>query len=308
MGGEGRNMPMLIVIEQLAVLYIFMALGYAFGKIKKSNSEHGGLLSFIIVNLCLPSKIFNSFSKNFTVPYIKENYKLILLGFGLLVLLVAFSFFAAKLLTKNPYERRIYRYSLTISNNAYIGYVLVEEALGLSGLTSMICFSIPFVLYTYSLGYMLITGAEGSLKKCANPMTASIVLGIIVGLSGLQLPGVISKVITTASACAGPLGMILVGLTLSAFPIKELLLDRKAYIVTALRLLVIPLMVYGLCRAFSLEYAMLYAIIVACMPCGLNTIIFPRLIGEDCTVGARLALISNALSVLTLPVWLYLIM
>jgi len=123
---------MLIVIEQLAVLYIFMALGYAFGKIKKSNSEHGGLLSFIIVNLCLPSKIFNSFSKNFTVPYIKENYKLILLGFGLLVLLVAFSFFAAKLLTKNPYERRIYRYSLTISNNAYIGYVLVEEALGLS--------------------------------------------------------------------------------------------------------------------------------------------------------------------------------
>lgn len=48
-------------------------------------------------------------------------------------------------------------------------------------------------------------------------------------------------------------------------------------------------------------------IMITCMPCGLNTIVFPKMIGEDCKTGARLALISHFFSVVTLPLWLSLI-
>ena len=37
------------------------------------------------------------------------------------------------------------------------------------------------------------------------------------------------------------------------------------------------------------------------MPCGLNTIVFPRLVGEKCEIGAGLAFISSILSLITLP-------
>ena len=37
------------------------------------------------------------------------------------------------------------------------------------------------------------------------------------------------------------------------------------------------------------------------MPCGLNTIVFPKLIGENCEIGAGLALVSNVLAIFTIP-------
>jgi predicted permease len=46
------------------------------------------------------------------------------------------------------------------------------------------------------------------------------------------------------------------------------------------------------------------AVMMACMPCGLNTIVFPKLVGEDCKIGARLALLTHLFSCFTIPVWL----
>ena len=66
----------------------------------------------------------------------------------------------------------------------------------------------------------------------------------------------------------------------------------------------------GLTYGFDSGYfaiAMLFAIIVTCMPCGLNTIVFPKLVGEDCSLGAGLVLTTHALSCITLPFWLFLI-
>ena len=43
------------------------------------------------------------------------------------------------------------------------------------------------------------------------------------------------------------------------------------------------------------------AVLMYAMPCGLNTIVFPKLVGEDCSTGATLALMSNLLAVITIP-------
>ena len=50
------------------------------------------------------------------------------------------------------------------------------------------------------------------------------------------------------------------------------------------------------------------ALIITCMPCGLNTIVFPRLVGEDCKTGARLALISHVFALISIPFWLSLLL
>lgn len=44
------------------------------------------------------------------------------------------------------------------------------------------------------------------------------------------------------------------------------------------------------------------AVLYAALPCGLNTVIFPRLVDENCQIGASLALISAVLSCITVPV------
>ncbi len=298
---------MLIILQQLSVLYIFLLLGFFFGKWKKEQNAHSGILSFLLVNLFLPAKVFNTFSKNFTVSYITENGKTIIVSVSLLLILVVFSLFVAKLLTKEKYEQKVYRYSLTLANYAYMGYALCESVFGESGLTDLILFCIPFAIYTYTFGYAMLTGKGKTLKKLLNPMTVAILLGITVGLIGIDIPDILGSVLTTSSACVAPLSMLLTGMTLSAFRLRSLVADFKAYILVAVRLIVIPGFVYGACRLFSLDFAIMPAVMMSCMPCGLNTIVFPKLVNEDCKLGAKLALLSHLFSVATIPLWLSLV-
>ena len=298
---------MSIIIQQLLVLYIFLLLGFFFGKWKREQQNRMGILSFLLVNLFLPAKVFNTFSKNFTKSYITENGKTIIVSVSLLLFLVVFSLLIAKLLTKDKYEQKVYRYSLTLANYAYMGYALCESIFGESGLTDLILFCIPFAIYTYTFGYAMLTGNGKTLKKLLNPMTGAIILGIVFGLTGLELPNVLTSVLSSSSACVAPLSMLLVGITLSAFRVRELVCDIKAYILVAIRLLVIPATVFGLCKLFSLDFVIMPAVMMSCMPCGLNTIVFPKLINEDCLTGAKLAMLSHLFSVATIPLWLTLV-
>ena len=43
------------------------------------------------------------------------------------------------------------------------------------------------------------------------------------------------------------------------------------------------------------------ACFIYALPCGLNTVVFPKLVGENCSVGASLAFVSNILACITIP-------
>ena len=49
---------MRIVLEQLFVLYVFLCLGWFLGTRKKGLAAQTGVLSFLLVNLFLPAKVF----------------------------------------------------------------------------------------------------------------------------------------------------------------------------------------------------------------------------------------------------------
>lgn len=299
---------MLIILNKLSILYIFLLVGFLFGKWKKEQNSHTQILSFLLVNLFLPTKVFNTFAKNFTKSYILEHGKTIVVSLSLLLLLVGFSLVCAKALTKDKYEQKVYRYSLTLSNYAYMGYALCESIFGEMGLTNLILFCIPFAIYTYTFGYAMLTEQGRSIKKLLNPLNAAIVLGIIFGLAEIKMPEFLVSAISSSSACVAPISMLLTGLTLSSFSLRGLFCDFRAYILTAVRLLIIPALVFLACNIFGFDAAIKgSAIMMSCMPCGLNTIVFPKLIGRDCGLGARLAMISHLFSIATVPFWLSLI-
>lgn len=299
---------MQIVLGQLSVLYIFLGAGWLIGKIKKDKAPHADILSVLLVNIFLPCKVFNTFANNFSVDYFIDNYTLPLAALVLLAVLVLISRFASRALTKKEYERKVYTYSFTITNYAYLGYALIGSVFGDVVLSQFMLFAIPFIIYTYTAGYVLLTGGKKPLGKLLNPITAAILLGIIFGLTGLPMPEVIGSVLSSGAGCVGPLSMLLTGITLSGFAVKELLADKTAYIFSALRLFVIPAIAFLICRGLLLNDLAPMVLIITCMPCGLNTIVFPKLIGEDCKPGARLAIITHVFSIATLPFWLSLIL
>ncbi|MBR3837357.1 MAG: AEC family transporter [Clostridia bacterium] len=299
---------MLIVFEQIFILYVFLFLGWFLGKKNLRLNGQTGLLSYLLVNLLLPAKVFGTFSRNFTVSYFRENAFVFLISIGFLLFYHFFSKLLARGLYKEGYMVRMTEYTFTISNYAYMGYALAEGVYGEKGLTDLIVFCIPFSIYTYTVGYVKLTGNGKGFRRAINAMTVCILIGIIFGLAAIPVPAPVQKVLTSASGCVGPMSMLLTGITLSGFSVKDMVLDKKSYIICAIRLLLLPLIIFCLVKWIGFpESIAIPAVFMAAMPTGLNTIVFPKNVGEDPGPGARLAFLSHLGSCITIPIWLSLV-
>lgn len=299
---------MLIVLEQVAVLLLFCALGFVLAKKNVLKAKQGDLISAMLVYLFMPATCFSTCAANCTVEYITAKYPLILVSAGLLLLIIFCAKHLAKLFGPACYLRDMYEYSLVIPNTAYIGYPLMLSLYGSEGLLDMLIFGLPLILYCYTIGYNILTDRRKekfSLKKVLTPVTVAMALGCAVGLSGIKVPSVITQVVDKSAACLAPLGTLLMGMSISEFSFKDMLADKRLYWLTALRLVVIPLAVFGILKLGHWEFALLPAICSHCMPCGLNVIIFPKLIGQDCSSGAGLVLLSTVFAIITVPLCMY---
>lgn len=301
------------LIEQLCVLYIFIIVGFYLGKKRPDASGNSGIISYVLVNVFFPAKIFLNFSTNFTVDYVKNNYVSVFIGIGLLLLMLALGVGVAKLLGRTPYEKKVYVYSTAISNYAYLGYVLVGEALGDAAMNNLMTFCIPISIFCNTVGIAMLMDKKINLKNLFQPVTVAMFVGIAWGLLGLPMPQMLNTVLKSAGACMGPVSMVLVGLVLAGFTWKQLLPSWQAWGFCLVRLIIVPAMVYGVCMLIGQFIPLpdaVYpsAVIMAAMPCGLNPVVYPKLIGQDCSLGAKLIPLTSILSMATIPLWLWIIM
>jgi len=283
---------------------LFVTTGYILCKTDIVKHEHTKVLSALGVHVFFPATIFNTFSSRLTVPCLKEKGYYILSSAVIIFILACIAKFISRRLTKNPYGQRIYEYTLTNPNYGYVGYPLVSALFGQEMLFNVMIFTLPLSFYSYTYGYSTLTKRPVSFKKLINTVTASMALGAAVGLLGLPVPYVASSFLSTAASCMGPISMLLAGMVISEFPMASLLKIRNTYIAVAFRLLIIPCAVAFALRTIGFEDLVIPSLMVFSMPCGLNTIIFPRLIGEDCKPGASLSLVSSILCCFTIPLCL----
>ncbi len=294
------------VIEQVAILLIFATTGYALCKGKIAESTSASFLSKLVVYVFLPGMSFKTYATNFNVAYVSRNYPQLLMSIVVVIVLALLSLPLSRLLTKDCYKRKVYHYSITIANYGYMGYVLAESLYGGEMLLTVMVYALPLAFYVYGVGYPTLTNAGVSVKKFFNPSIVASLLGMVVGLCGLTVPDMALDLLSKAAACVGPVSMLLTGMTLSEYPLKTLLSDKGTYIVTALRLLVMPSLLAGALILLGFREAVIPMLMLYAMPCGLNTVVFPKLVGERCETGASLALVSSIFSCATIPLMLFL--
>lgn len=295
------------IFQQVLILFSFVTFGYILSKTGKANAGHSKILSSVLVNVVLPCSVLKSFWQNFTVEYLTENYLMLTISLAVLLCLGLTAFFGGKLFSKNKYVQKVYEYSLVIPNMGYMGYPLAESMYGASGLMDLMLFGIPVSLYIYIYGYPILTKTKTNLKELLNPTIISMTLGIALGLSGLQMPDLLSDILGKGGVCMGPISMLLTGIVISEYNFKEILGDIRIYIMSALRLIVIPLIVGAVLMPFVDKDIVRIAVLLYALPCGLNTVVFPKLVGENCKIGAGLALVSHLAACATIPLvfWIF---
>lgn len=293
------------IFSQVLVLFIFLIIGYVLKKSKKLPDNASNILSVVLVYVFSTCNILKTFSQKFTFDYIKDKYDIIIVSFLILVPLSILAILLARLFGKTKYERAVFSYTFTMPNFGYMGYTVMESLYGLDNLLNMMMFAIPLNIYTYTVGYSTLTKSGFKLKRLINPVFVCIIIGMIIGLSEITLPKPIITVLNNSSSSMGPVSMLLAGITIAEFNLLEILKDYRIYITSIIRLLVIPTLLYLALSPIVSKPILLCALVGYSMPCGLNTIVFPKLINENCKIGAGLAVISNTLSIATIPLILH---
>ncbi len=307
-----------IVLNQVSALLIFAIIGYVLAKANIINKSHSKILSVLGVYVFMPAKFFNNFSRDFTPEYISTKYVYWIISIAVLVIIVVLAKQLAKLFSKDKYERNVFQYTMTVPNFGYMGYVLAEAILvpvyGPEALTNVMMLGLPISIYTNTEGYRMLTGTGGlSFKKIFNPMFVATLIGCVWGYCGFEVPTVAQTVLNDASKCAGPVSMLLMGVVIAEQRLLSIIADFRIYITVAIRLFVIPGLVggafFGILPLFgfsplSTSEIVRYSLMIFAMPCGLNTIVFPKLVGKDCRLGAGFALISVVASLVSIPFWL----
>ena len=301
-------------LSQTMLLFLFLLTG-AFLRWRRLLPENTPtVLSKLEMAVILPALNFKVFAANFSRTVLRETGVTMLCGAAVLAVAFGLALVLSRVFARDRNTRDIYAYSFTIPNYGYMGYALMGALYGDSMLFSMIVFALPLSVFTYSVGmYLLSPQKKWNLKTILNPSFAGILVGVIVGLAELPVPGVLLSAAESASACMAPLAMLLTGFVIANQALKSggipaLLGDGKVYAACAIRLLGLPLLALALCRVLTLPDTLrLVIVLFLAMPMGLNTIVFPEAAGGDSSVGAKMALISNVAGLVTIPLVLSLL-
>ena len=296
----------LLTLNKVVTLLIYIAIGYYLRRKHLLPEQAGRMLSLLCVMIFSPAYSILNISKSMQPEVLLKN--TLLVGWGVLFIVVAIIIgrVLAKPLSRSPMENSSLTYAFTFPNYGYFGYPVIEGVFGQAGLGNFMIFAIPSSLMCYSYGYVLFRKEEGySIKKLLKtPLVVSLIIGIVIGLSGIKLPGIITGVLDGAGKCMSPCSMLLAGFMLGKFPLKQLFSGVRPYLLTAIRMLGIPAalgIVMYLCGVRG-DY-LFWPLIFASLPLGLNLVVYPESLGyeKEAADNAKLCFVSYVLSLALLP-------
>ena len=294
-------------LNQMLVLFIFMALGFFLNKKRLLPLDDSVVLSKLETYAFVPCLVFSVFYKYCTVENFKQKWTYMLYGAAVMAVSLPIGIVLAKFFAKDGYLKKIYTYSFAVANFSFMGNAVVLGVFGKKVLFDYMIFTLPLNLYVYSIGTASLIptekGGKLSVKTFVNPIFIALILGAVCGLLSVPLPKFITTAISSAGACMSPLAMLLTGFVIGEYSLKTLACDKKVYLASVIRLIILPSAFMAVLLLLKTDKDIIrVALCTTAMPLGLNTVVFPAAYGGDTTPGAGMALVSHLISVITIPV------
>lgn len=312
-----------LTLKQMLMMFSLITVGFVLRKKSKLPENSGTVMAKMETFIFVPAlSLFNQMTKC-TIETFTENASLILYGLVIVMFSIVLSYplsrcFVRKKLgsPENEYQRNIYKYAMTFGNYGFMGNFII---LGVWGAD----FFYKYTLFTFLVGilcsswglYILIPKEKNASmldnfkKGFLTPPMIALITGMLFGILNLAqyVPRFLIDAFDSAGKCQGPVAMVLAGFVIGGYNFKELLLNKKVYVASLFRLIVIPAIIMLTLKALGTNDEILTLALVAFgTPLGLNTIVYPAAYGGETKTGASMTMISHTLSVITIPL-MYLI-
>ena len=310
----------LATLTPMLTLFFCIAIGFLSAKTKILPESASETMAKMETWILCPALSFMTMLRYCTIDSLSTHGTNIFLACISVLIAMAIAIPLAKLFVKeNNAERGIYSYALTFANSGYIGDPIVLALFGEKVLAyyKLFCLPLSIVIYTWGISVLTPKSKENraGLKRLLNAPTIAMLVGAVMGLSGLggYLPEFLLSALDSLKACMGPVAMLLAGVTISRFDFIGMLKKKKVYIATVLRLVFIPAVLvaalFGVKALANLLFdlsigndVLFFCFFATATPLGLNTIVFPKAYGGNPETGASMAMISHTLCVVSLPI------
>ncbi|HBD01890.1 MAG TPA: autotransporter [Lachnoclostridium sp.] len=287
------------------MLFLLVAAGVVLRKKGILPEGAKAILTDLVIYLILPCNIINSFFIEFNLEILK--------GFAVILTIASLIqigclMFAKVFYNREPESRKkVLQYGTVCSNAGFMGNPIAEGVYGAEGLMYASIFLIPQRIVMWSAGVSYFTESPDRKtvvkKVLTHPCIIAVYIGLFLMITRLPLPAFLQNTIKSVGGCTTTVSMVLIGAILAEVEPGSIL-DWGIVKYAAIRLFLLPLLVYVSCRAFHVNPLLAgVSVLLTGMPAGSTTAILASKYDGDYIFATKCVVVTTLLSLVTIPLW-----
>ena len=278
-------------------IFVFLALGFALNKTKVIDAAAEKALSKVLLTAVLPFMILNSSQHTYSSEAVTGMVTCAAFGIGYYALTLIIMRLSLKKVNMLEDERRIMVTCTVFANTGFVGFPLMEALFGAYGLLLAAVYNLCYNLFFYTYAVYLFSRKPKFklLEIFKNPVSLASILAIVLFVLPWRMPAFLGDTFK------------LIG-DMTSVKIKKLVTDKKAYVVSALRLIIIPAVMLGAVWGASFFIPMLpetksVVVMMCALPCGSMNVMYSENHDVAPHFCARTVSLSMIFMLVTLMFW-----
>ena len=291
-------------------LFICFGLGFALNKSHVLDMRGEKIMTEILLKAVLPFMIISSSQTPFSFDELRGLGAMFAFATAYYAVSLAVSRMCYKHTSASDDERRVMTTCTVFANTGFVGFPLMHALYGDRGLLLAAVFNLVYNAFFYTYGAHIISKkprfklSELFSSSVSTASIASIVLFIV----PWRMPGFVESAISMVGDMSVPMAMMIMGSQLAAVDARRLFFDWKPYLVSLVRLMLIPavaiLAVWGLEHAFTMQGDTAKVMVLMCaLPCGSMNVLYAEKYDTAPDLSTRIVTMSTVLMMVTLLIW-----
>ena len=298
------------VFAKMAMLILIMLLGYLCARIGITGPEFNKRVTPLVMNVLLTATILNSV---LSVPDFSGveiiDYVVVTTVMTVLCLLVAW--WLPRMLRTPAGDVGAMCLVTAFTNVGFVGLPVVAAIYGSEMVFFASLANIPFNILLYSIGAVQLSdrkGARFDWHAVLNMPVIATLVSVVLLLSRIHVPAVLADTISTLAGATIPLSMLIIGTSLGAISVRAALTDWRVYAVSAVRLLVCPVLTWLVLRPFAGGALLGIPVLLAACPSAMVVTALCQQYGRSDAFASKCIFLNTILSAVTMPLVIWLLL
>ena len=298
-------MELSTLLGKMLVFAVLMLIGYLMARRGAIGPAFTRTASSLVLNVFMVGTILNSMISTGAERDLSNLPEIILMTFMMTLIGYATAWLVTRLVRIEPDNAPSFEILMGVGNSMFIALPIAGALYGAYAVFIVSLSCIPFNVFLYSYGVWRIRGTESGKLRVKDmfsiPLIATL-LGLLILVLDLSVPKVIVDIFSSLSGATMPMSMMVIGASLGSVSLLDAFRNPKLAILSAVRLILIPILTWVICRFLTDDPVLLMTcMIIAASPSAVIVSVIAIQYGRDGVFASEAVQHSTICSIVTIP-------